>query len=302
MLRSFVFLAFAVVVGQVAPPPEGAPTTPALRRLLDHDGTVERVATNFRDADSPLWIDGALVFTDAPRNQILRLQIGQEPAVVDEDSGGASALVVDTASRLIRAERTRRRVVRREDGESTVVLDQIDGQPLAGLTDLALAPDGTLFVIDQAPPSATRARGRVIRVPQAGPASVVIDDLPRPNGVAVAPDGKELYVVDASLRELRAYPLGASGVTGPARRLASIVPWKRGVQGRPGGLTLDAAGRLYLAGPGGIWVLDRNGGRLGVIATPETPSASAFGDADGRTLYITAESSIYKVRLNVGGK
>jgi gluconolactonase len=131
---------------------------------------------------------------------------------------------------------------------------------------------------------------------------VAVDSLTRIGGLAISHDGQELYVSDASLRELRAYPLGASGVTGPARRLASIVPWKRGVQGRPGGITLDAAGRLYLAGPGGIWVLDRTGGRLGVIATPETPSASAFGDEDGKTLYIAAETSIYKVRLTVGGR
>ena len=85
---------------------------------------------------------------------------------------------------------------------------------------------------------------------------------------------------------------------GAPRTLATIVPWKRGVQGRADGVTLDQAGRVYLAGPGGIWVLDRNGGRLGVIATPETPSACAFGDADGRTLYITAETSIYKVRMS----
>ena len=67
----------------------------------------------------------------------------------------------------------------------------------------------------------------------------------------------------------------------------------------PNGLTVDTIGRLYLAGPGGIWVLDANGGRLGVIATPETPSACAFGDADGHTLYIAAETSLYKVRLKV---
>ena len=79
------------------------------------------------------------------------------------------------------------------------------------------------------------------------------------------------------------------------------MPWKRGVQGRADGVMRDQAGRIYLAGPGGIWVLDRTGGRLGVIATPETPSACAFGDADGRTLYITAETSIYKVRLTVSG-
>ena len=78
-----------------------------------------------------------------------------------------------------------------------------------------------------------------------------------------------------------------------------MLPWKRGVQGRPNGLTVDTHGRLYLAGPGGIWVLDANGGRLGVIATPETPAACTFGDADGHTLYIAAETSLYKVRLKV---
>jgi gluconolactonase len=302
VLRSTTLVVLAALSGQVAPPPEGAPITPALRRLLDGDGAVERVATNFRAADSPIWVDGALVFTDAPRNQILRLQPGQEPAVVDGDSGGASALALDGSMRLVIAERGRRRVVRREDGENTVLVEQADSRPLVGLTDLAVAADGTLYVVDQEPAVAARARGRVIRIGSSGDVKVVVDDLPRPNGVAVARDGTELYVTDAALRELRSYPLGTSGVTGPGRRLASIVPWKRGVQGRAGGITLDSTGRLYLAGPGGIWVLDRNGGRLGVIATSETPSASAFGDADGRTLYITAETSIYKVRLNVAAR
>jgi gluconolactonase len=87
----------------------------------------------------------------------------------------------------------------------------------------------------------------------------------------------------------------------PGRRLAAITPWKSGVAGRPAGLALDKDGRIYLAGPGGIWVMDQNGGRLGVIATSETPTACTFGDPDGKTLYFTAQGSIYKVRLKVAG-
>ena len=290
----------AVSLGaQVAPPPEGAPTTPALRRLLDDGGAIERVATNFQFADSPIWIDGALVFTDAPRGQLLRWRAGEEPAVFAEESGGASGLVIDRAQRLIAAERDRRRVSRREDGEVTSVVERVGDAPLNGPTDIAIAGDGTLYVVDS-PPSSDRTgvAGRVVRVSPGGVAEVVIDGLNRPSGVAVATDGRELYLADAGRRDLRVYPLTAGARAGAPRTLAAVVPWKRGVQGRADGVTLDQAGRVYLAGPGGIWILDRNGGRLGVIATPETPSACAFGDADGRTLYITAETSIYKVRMS----
>ena len=289
----------ATAAAQVAPPPEGAPTTPALRRLLDDGGKVERVATNFQFADGPIWIDGALVFTDAPRGQLLRWRGGEEPAVIAEDSGGASGLAIDTSRRLIAAEHDRKRVSRREDGEVASVLERVGGTALNGPTDIAIAPDGTLYIVD-APPASDRtgAAGRVVRVSASGAADVVVEGLNRPSGVAVAGDGGELYVSDAGRRDLRAYPLAAGARPGPPRTLASIVPWKRGVQGRADGVALDHEGRVYLAGPGGIWVLDRNGGRLGVIATPETPSACAFGDADGRTLYITAQTSIYKVRMS----
>ncbi len=107
------------------PPPEGAPTTPALRRLLDDGGQVERVATNFQFADGPIWIDGALVFTDAPRGQLLRWRVGEEPAVIAEDSGGASGLAIDASRRLIAAEHDRKRVSRREDGEVASVVERV---------------------------------------------------------------------------------------------------------------------------------------------------------------------------------
>lgn len=302
MFRSTLFV-IAALATQVPPPPEGAPTTPALRRLLEGDGTVERVATNFQFADGPIWIDGALVFTDAPRGQLLRWRPGEEPAVIAEDSGGASGLAVDTAGRLLVAERDRRRVSRREDGEVTPVVERVGARPLTGPTDLALAADGSLYVVD-APATSDRTgvAGRVLRVSPTGAADVLVDGLSRPTGVAVAADGRELYVADAGRREVRAYALGAGTPPRGSRTLAAIVPWKRGVQGRADGVTLDASGRLYLAGPGGIWILDRNGGRLGVIATPETPTACAFGDADGRTLYITAQTSVYKVRLSAAAR
>ena len=295
-LSSSLILASLCLAAQVQPVPEGAPMTPALRRTLADDGRVERVVTNFSFADGATWIDGALVFTDRPRNRVLRWKPGEEPAVVMNDSGGAAGLALDRQGRLVLAERAARRVTRREDGEARVMASEIAGAPLFGPTDVAVGPDGSIYVIDPAPPGAgSTARGRVLRIDDGGAVTLAADFLVRPTGIAVSPDGGRLYVADAGRREVRVYDLGTAN---PSRTFATVVPWKRGIQGSADGITADSTGRLYLAGPGGIWVFDVNGGRLGVIATPETPSSSAFDDADGRTLYITAESSIYKVRFN----
>ena len=283
-------------LGQVAPPPEGAPSTPALRRLFDGRGDVERVETGFLNADGIAWsARDMLVFTDPLRQQILQWTLKDGLRVRRESSDGAAGVAFDDGGRLLVAERGSGHVTRiDDDGRATVIADTVNGKPIGTPTDLAVARDGSCYVT-----SYEGEVGRIVRIDPKGPVTIAAADLLRPSGLALAPDEKTLYVSDGARAEVRAYPRQPDGALGPPRRLAVVLPWKRGVQGRPNGLTVDTIGRLYLAGPGGIWVLDANGGRLGVIATPETPSACAFGDADGHTLYIAAETSLYKVRLKV---
>jgi gluconolactonase len=296
-LATIVTVAFAgPAVAQVAPPPEGAPSTPALRRLLEGHGDVERVVTDFLNADGIAWSPREiLVFTDPPRQQILQWTAKEGLKVRKESSGGAAGIAFDAEGRLLVAERGSGRVTRvGDDGTMATIAETANGKPIGTPTDLAVARDGSVYVT-----SFEGEQGRVVRIDPNGQVTLAAADLLRPSGLAFTPDDKTLYVSDGPRAEVRAYPRQADGGLGPPRRLAVVLPWKRGVQGRPNGLTVDTQGRLYLAGPGGIWVLDANGGRLGVIATPETPSACTFGDADGHTLYIAAETSLYKVRLKV---
>lgn len=276
------------------PPPEGAPRTPALERLVEGRGEIVRVITGYDSLDGIAWrpADG-LSFTDPSAHQIVTwLPASKTEPLTRVDGSVPAGLAADAQGRLLVAERNTLRVTRRDKGQVMTVLDRVDGEPLRGPSEVTSAASGDVYVTDFG-----SGGGRVIRVTPAGEASVVVSDVAQPVGVAVSPSGATLYVSDSARSELRAYPIDRQGSVGAGRRLAPIAPWKSGVNGRPAGLLVDRAGHIFLAGPGGVWVLDENGGRLGVIAMPERPSACTFGDADGRTLYIAAETSIYKVRI-----
>jgi len=301
----------ALIVGgagaQVPPPPEGAPTTPALRRLLDQLA-VESIADGFIYAEGPLWNpDGFLLFADSPRNRLNRWTPGGGVSVYRDPSGNATALAWDRRGRLLATEHQNRRISRTErDGTITTVVDRYQGKRLNSPNDLVVARDGTIYFTDPPYGLPRQTEGKeldfqgVYRLATDGTLALLARDMPRPNGVGLSRDGRTLYVTDSERAELRAFPLTAAGAGAP-RVLAEITPWKAGVQGIPDGLTLDEDGHIFVTGPGGVWVFDDNGGRLGVIPTPETPAACAFGGKDGKTLYITARTRVYSIRLKVAG-
>ena len=279
------------------PPPEGAPTTPALRRLVDGHMEPTRVATGFGSLGGIVWSrTGALIVADVRYGQLLEWTVAGGIHVWREVSGGAVGIALDRNGRLLAPERGLQRVTRIENQTSTTILEQLDGVTLQGPRVVLPAADGSIYVGD----SAGRV-GRVIRIDAAGVARVVADDVKTPSGLAMSPSGQVLYVSDETAGEVRAYSIEADGLLGSGRRLTVIAPWKAGVKGRAAGMAVDNSGHVLLAGPGGIWVFDANGGRLGVIATSETPAACTFGDADHRTLYIAAETSIYRVRMKIPG-
>jgi gluconolactonase len=297
-----------VLSAQVPPPPEGAPSTPALARLLDDD-EVEAVVGGFVYAEGPAWRrDGYLLFADSPRSRIHRWDPKSGLALLREPSARATAVAFDREGRLLATEHDNRRISRTDrEGTVTTVVDRFEGKRLNSPNDLVVAPDGAIYFTDPPYGLPRQTVGKeldfqgVYRVDPDGTISLLVRDLPRPNGIGLSPDLATLYVTDTETSELHAFPLGANGVTGPSRVLAVLKPWKSGVVGVADGIELDEAGRVYVAGPGGIWVFAPNGGRLGVIATPEPPAGCVFGGPDGRTLYITARTRVYRMRMKVAG-
>jgi len=293
---------------QVPPPPEGAPMTPALVRLIGKH-VVEPAVSGFIYAEGPLWrSDGYLLFADSPRNRIHRWNPRGGLAVLREPSFTATALAFDLEGRLLATEHGNRRISRTESNGTLVTLvDRYEGKRLNSPNDLVVAANGAVYFTDPPYGLPRQREGKeldfqgVYRLDPDGRLVLLVRDMVRPNGIGLSPDGKTLYVTDTDRSLVRAFSLRADGSIESSRILATIKPWREGMQGAPDGMTLDVKGRLYIAGPGGIWVFDDNGGRLGVIATPEPPSSCTFGDATGQTLYITARSRIYKVHLNVQG-
>jgi sugar lactone lactonase YvrE len=293
---------------QVPPPPEGAPTTPALMRLLD-GREVESVSGGYQYAEGPLWHpDGYLLFADSPRDRLLKWDpASNRAAVFREPSAGATALGFDGEGRLLATEHRNRRISRTDrDGSIVTVVDRYEGKRLNSPNDFVVSRTGSIFFTDPPYGLPRQEEGKeldfqgVYRLDPDGRLRLLVRDMVRPNGIGLSPDERSLYVSDTERRHLRAFALRDDGSVDHGRVLAEMRPWKRGVHGVPDGLVVSSQGHVLVTGPGGVWVFDANGGRLGVIATPEPPAACGFGDADGKTLYITARTRVYRIRMTVG--
>lgn len=286
-----------------------APSTPELRRLLDR-ARVEEVAGGFNLAEGPAWHrDGYLLFTDIPSDRIMRWHPRDGLSVYRQPSRHANGLALDRHGRLFACEHGARRVSRTEaDGRVVTAAGRFRGKRLNSPNDLALAADGSLYFTDPPYGLPGQSTGKelefdgVFRLSPGGELTLLAEDFERPNGIALSSDERTIYVADTARMHVRAFDLGGDGSISNGRVFAELRPWVRGVYGAPDGVKVDAEGRVYVAGPGGVWVFTDGGRRLGVIPTPQAPTNCGFGDADGRALYITAGTSLYRIRLRAAGR
>jgi len=302
ILAALCALAAFAQTPQTSPAPEAPP-------VVASGAKVEKVADGFGFVEGPVWHpDGYLLFTDIPRNRIMKWHPKDGVSVFREPSEQANGLALDDQNRLVACEHRARRVSRTEaEGRVVALAEQVAGKRLNSPNDLAIWRDGSIYFTDPPYGLPRQSEGKeldyngVYRLNPAGVVTLLARDFERPNGIAFSPDRKTLYVADTARMHVRAFQVQADGSLGEGRVLTELRPWAEGVQGGPDGMKVDVKGNLYVTGPGGVWVFDARGQRLGVIITPEVPANCGFGDPDAKTLYITARTGLYRVRLSVAG-
>ena len=261
---------------------------------------LDRVAVGFTFTEGPAWSPmGFLVFSEIPENKLLQFKPGEPASTFRENSNGANGNRFDAQGRLYTCESHSRRVTRTDKkGKLEVVAERWQGKRLNAPNDIAIRKEGDVYFTDPAFGNQQDTRELdffgVYHISRKGELEVIAKPKGRPNGIALAPDGRTLYVSNSDERNVRAYDLDKSGAASNERTLIS------GIEGVPDGICVDEKGNLYVAA-NGMLVFTPEGKRLGSIAMQETPSNCAFGDPDLGSLYITARTSLYRARLNVKG-
>ena len=266
----------------------------------------ERLATGFVFTEGPLWHpDGFYYFVDIRRSNLHRLTPGKEPELVRANTGEGNGTTFDLQGRLVICEGGNRRVTRWSAGEqSEILMDRFEGKRLNRPNDVVCKSDGSIYFTDPGlrVPLAERelASAGVYRVAPDGTTTLVAD-CEYPNGLAFSPDERVLYVANTRWTQyIHALELDAGG--GLVRRRIFADMSSDETDGVPDGMKVDVEGRVFCTGPGGTWVFAPDGARLGIIRTPEVPANLAFGGSDLQTLFFTARTSVYTLRMKVPGQ
>lgn len=295
---------------------------PAFDRLVPGDARIEKVAGGFTFIEGPLWRpSGALWFSDVVGNVVR--QWSPDGGVVEllRPGGydghhlpaggfvGPNGMTAAPNGDVLLCQHGNRRIVRiSRDMTVTTLVDKFQGKKLNAPNDIVFRSDGTLYFTDPPyglplqddDPSKELPFNGVFKL-QNGKLDVIITDLTRPNGIAFSPDEKTLYVSNSDERQRiwKRYDVAADGNVSNGRAFFDSSGFKEG--GVPDGMKIDVQGNIWATGPSAVLVLSPEGRHLGSIVAPEDPANCGWGD-DGRSLYITAETGLYRVRTSVMGQ
>jgi gluconolactonase len=276
-----------------------------LSKILE-TASAERLATGYVFTEGPLWHpDGFYYFVDVRASVLYRVTPGRAPEIVRRETGGGNGTTFDLEGRLVLCEGDHRRVVRMTgDGRVETLVDRYEGKRLNRPNDVVCRSDGSIFFTDPGlrVPLAERELpyAGVYRIAPDG-ATALVADFEYPNGLAFSPDERILYVANTRWAQyIHAIEVDAGGRMVRRRIFADMSSDE--TDGVPDGMKVDVEGRVYCTGPGGTWVFAPDGTRLGIIRTPEVPANVAFGGPDLRTLFFTARTSVYTMRVKTPGQ
>jgi sugar lactone lactonase YvrE len=303
----FIFIVSSNLIAQeTGKPPE---ESPELKRLLAKGAKVEKSVGEQIFTEGPVWhIDGYLLFSDLGNNRIMKWHPKDGLTEYRAPSNKSNGLAFNKNRELVACEHNSRRVsITKADGKVETLVDSFEGKRLNSPNDLAIAKDGSIYFTD--PPFGLNKQQEdkqldfngVYRLTPQGKLILLTKDFDRPNGIAFSPNQKTLYIADSARMHVRAFDVRPDGTITNSRIFGELKPWGPNIKGSPDGMKVDIKGNVYATGAGGVWVFNSKGKLLGVIQTPEAPTNCGFGDADFKTLYITARTSVYRIRLTVPG-
>jgi len=279
--------------------------SPDFWNLVAKDANLEKVATGFGFTEGPMWDEaGFLYVSDETLNKIFRVYPdGRKAEVIS--LGDPDGNTFDQRHRLVDCASVLRAIIAvTPEGKYKVLADRYEGKRLNSPNDVIAGPDGALYFTD---PTLDLVAGEkqeipfqgVYRLDDKGNVRLLTKELTQPNGLAFSPDGKHFYVDDSEQRNIRVYDVSPDGSLKNGR-IFGQEPGGKG-DGVPDGIKVDSNGNLFVTGPKGIWVWDANGNHIGTIVMPEQPANLTWGDRDYRTLYITATTSVYRLRMQTQG-
>ena len=298
---------------------------PAFDAVVPAAATVETLKDGFGFINGILWVRdaaaGYLLVSDIPANVIhkwtppgamtLFLDRPDWTRVAESRPSnvrfGANGIARDPQGRIVYAAEADRAVVRLEaDGKRTILAERFEGKRLNSPNDLVFRSDGSLYFTD---PSGGGRFGtwdvkkelpyQGVFLLKDGKLQLLVQDLDRPNGIALSSDEKSLYVNDSNTRVIMRYDVRPDGTVANGRLFADMSMGKG--NGNPDGMKFDERGNLYSVGPGGIWVINPAGQQIGLIVPPENAPGFAFGDPDRKAIYMAASSKLARIRLSVAG-
>ena len=286
---------------------------PTLLSIVGEDVRVEQVATGFGFTEGPVWDKSArqIIWSDMKHDHMRSWSAERGVQTYRKPSNKANGNTYDARGRLVSCEHGTSRVVREESGGTlTVLASHWQGKELNSPNDIVVKSDGAIYFSDPTfgriredvgiPRALTLDFRGVYRIGADGrDLQVLIDDFEQPNGLCFSLDEKQLFINDTPRKHIRVFDVLSDGTIRGGRVFGETTGE---APGAPDGMKLDSAGHLYCTGPGGIHVFDHSGRCLGVIITPERPTNMAWGDDDLRTLYITAQTSLYRAKLKTPGR
>jgi gluconolactonase len=302
---------------------------PALDRLIAPDAAIEVLAGGYDWTEGPVWVKdgGYLLFSDIPPNRIHRWKQGDGATLYLTPSGytgkeprggetGSNGLTIDPQGHLAMAQHGDRRIAWMDAPLSSpqpkfvTLADRYDGKRFNSPNDLVFKSNGDVYFTDPAygmekqwdDPKRELPYAGVFRRSKDGTVTLLTRDMTRPNGIAFSPDERLLYVAQSDEKAAiwRVFDVTSDGTVANGRVLFDATSLVAGRKGLPDGLKIDTDGNLFATGPGGVLVITPQGKHLGTIQTGQATSNCAFGD-DGRTLYMTADDYLMRVRLKTKG-